>query len=245
MKVELSHIGVPALVIPNGIEPRLLAGPDPRLLAEMKQALAGRPTLVKVGRFAPDKNWMQAIDALAELHLAGINARLIARAWHNEYTEVVFTHAYERGLDVERIDYKGSDAHRVISDIARSEGSIVHLRMFLDEPTLSALYVAADAVLANSGREAFGLVGLEVIAAGGIAVCGATGEEYAEPFVNAIVCDTEDGRELATYLRALFANPSMGNEMRHAGANTARRYTWDHALATLELKLGYIDALMS
>jgi len=27
------------------------------------------------------------------------------------------------------------------------------------------------------------------MAAGGIAVCGATGEEYAEPFVNAIVCE--------------------------------------------------------
>ena len=95
----------------------------------------------------------------------------------------------------------------MIDGIALADGPIVHLRAFLDEPTLYALYAAADAVLANSGKEPFGLVGLEVMAAGGIAVCGATGEEYAEPFVNAIVCDTSDGRELATYLRALFANP--------------------------------------
>jgi glycosyltransferase involved in cell wall biosynthesis len=245
MKFELARHGVPSLVIPNGIDNRLLSGADPRLLAEMKQALAGRPTLVKVGRFDPDKNWMQAIDALAELHEAGINARLIVRGGKEPYGDVVFARAHERGLNVERIGYEGSDGHKVIDGIALADGPIVHLRAFLDDATLYALYAAADAVLANSGKEPFGLVGLEVMAAGGIAVCGATGEEYAEPFVNAIVCDTSDGRELATYLRALFATPAIGDEMRRAGAETVGRYTWAHALAALERKIGYIDAVMA
>jgi glycosyltransferase involved in cell wall biosynthesis len=245
MKFELSRYGVPSLVIPNGIDGRLLGGADPRLLAEMRQALAGRPTLVKVGRFDPDKNWMQAIDALAELHAGGINARLIVRGGREAYGDVVFGRAHERGLNVEKIAYEGSDGHKVIDGIALADGPIVHLRAFLDEPTLLALYAAADAVLANSGKEPFGLVGLEVMAAGGIAVCGATGEEYAEPFVNAIVCDTADGRELATYLRALLADPAMAGEMRRAGAETAGRYTWGHALAALERKVAYVDAVMS
>jgi len=245
MKFELARHGVPSLVIPNGIDNRLLSGADPRLLAEMKQALAGRPTLVKVGRFDPDKNWMQAIDALAELHEAGINARMIVRGGREPYGDVVFARAHERGLNVERIGYEGSDGHKVIDGIALADGPIIHLRAFLDDATLYALYAAADAVLANSGKEPFGLVGLEVMAAGGIAVCGATGEEYAEPFVNAIVCDTSDGRELATYLRALFANPAIGEEMRRAGAETVGRYTWGHALAALERKIGYIDAVMA
>jgi glycosyltransferase involved in cell wall biosynthesis len=245
MKFELSRYGVPSLVIPNGIETRLLSGADPRLLAEMKQALAGRPTLVKVGRFDPDKNWLQAVDALAELHAAGINARLIVRGGRDPYADVVFARAHERGLNVERIGYEGSDGHKVIDGIALADGPIVHLRAFLDDAMLYALYAAADAVLANSGKEPFGLVGLEVMAAGGIAVCGATGEEYAEPFVNAIVCDTSDGRELATYLRALFANPEIADEMRRAGAETVGRYTWGHALAALERKIGYIDAVMN
>ncbi len=172
---------------------------------------------MKVGRFDPDKNWMQAVDALAELHAAGINARMIVRGGREPYGDVVFARAHERGLNVERIGYEGSDGHKVIDGIALAEGPIVHLRAFLDDATLYALYAAADAVLANSGKEPFGLVGLEVMAAGGVAVCGATGEEYAEPFVNAIVCDTSDGRELATYLKALFANPAVGDEMRGRG----------------------------
>ena len=245
MKFELARYGVPSLVIPNGIERHLLSGADPRLLAEMKQALAGRPTLVKVGRFDPDKNWMQAVDALAELHAAGINARLIVRGGREPYGDVVFARAHERGLNVERIGYEGSDGHKVIDGIALADGPIVHLRAFLDDATLYALYAAADAVLANSGKEPFGLVGLEVMAAGGIAVCGATGEEYAEPFVNAIVCDTSDGRELATYLRALLRNPAAADEMRRAGAETVGRYTWLHALAALERKIGYIDTVMA
>ena len=245
MKFELARHGVPSLVIPNGIETRLLSGADPKLLAEMKQALAGRPTLVKVGRFDPDKNWLQAVDALAELHASGINARMIVRGGRDPYADVVFARAHERGLNVERIGYEGSDGHKVIDGIALADGPIIHLRAFLDDATLYALYAAADAVLANSGKEPFGLVGLEVMAAGGIAVCGATGEEYAEPFVNAIVCDTSDGRELATYLRALFANPGIADEMRRAGAETVGRYTWGHALAALERKIGYIDAVMN
>ncbi len=243
MKFELARCGVPSLVIPNGIETRLLSGADPKLLAEMKQALGGRPTLVKVGRFDPDKNWLQAVDALAELHASGINARMIVRGGRDPYADVVFARAHERGLNVERIGYEGSDGHKVIDGIALADGPIIHLRAFLDDATLYALYAAADAVLANSGKEPFGLVGLEVMAAGGIAVCGATGEEYAEPFVNAIVCDTSDGRELATYLRALFANPGIADEMRRAGAETVGRYTWGHALAALERKIAYIDAV--
>jgi glycosyltransferase involved in cell wall biosynthesis len=244
MKFELSLRGVPSLVIPNGIDSKLLSGADPRLVAEMKQALAGRPTLVKVGRFDPDKNWMQAVDALADLHHSGINARLIVRGGKEPYGDLVFARAHERGLNVERIAYEGSDGHKVIDGIALADGPIIHLRAFLDDATLYALYAGADAVLANSGKEPFGLVGLEVMAAGGIAVCGATGEEYAEPFVNAIVCDTSDGRELAAYLRALLANPAIADKMRRAGAETVGRYTWAHAIAALERKIGYIDAVM-
>lgn len=84
-----------------------------------------------------------------------------------------------------------------------------------------------------------------MIAAGGVAVCGSTGEEYADPFVNAIVCDTDDGRELATYLQALFGDAGMSERLRRAGAETAAGYTWEHSLSALALKIAYIDAVMN
>jgi glycosyltransferase involved in cell wall biosynthesis len=243
MKFELALAGVPALVIPNGIDARLLVGADPVLTARAKAAFGGRPTLLKVGRFDPDKNWLQAIDALAELHAAGIDARLLVRGGREAYGETVFARAHERGLRVERLEYEGNDGATLIDALAKGRAPIVHVRAFLDEKTLFALYAAADAVLANSGKEPFGLVGLEVMAAGGIAVCGATGEEYADPFGNAIVCDTSDGRELATYLKALLTDPALAARLRREGALTAARFTWSHAIEALERKIAYVQAL--
>jgi glycosyltransferase involved in cell wall biosynthesis len=243
MKFELSQWGVHALVIPNGIDPSLLEGADPQQVAAIKDAFAGRPTCVKVGRFDPDKNWLQAIDAIADLREQGVDARLIVRGGKEPYGDVVLGRARERHLAVERLAYEGTDWREFARLLGYVDTPIVHVRAFLEEATLYALYAAADAVLANSGKEPFGLVGLEVMAAGGIPVCGATGEEYAEPFVNAIVCDTADGRELATYLRALFEDPALADELRSHGAQTVARYTWEHALQALERKVGYVDAI--
>jgi glycosyltransferase involved in cell wall biosynthesis len=233
---------VPALVIPNGIDESLLRGADPALVAEFRAAFDGKPTLFKVGRFDPDKNWLQAVDALAEIRAAGIPARLIMRGGKDPYCETVFGRAHDRGLAVERMPYAGFDAHRLIAGLAQTESPVVYLRPFLEEKTLFALYAASDAVLANSGKEPFGLVGLEVMAAGGIAVCGSTGEEYADPFVNALVCDTNDGNELATYLRTLYADPKLREELRAQGKLTAARYTWTRALASLERKVAYVES---
>ncbi len=243
MKFELARWHVQALVIPNGIDRDLLDGADREQTAALRDAFGGRPTCVKVGRFDPDKNWLQAIDALADLHAGGLPARLILRGGKEPYGDVVLGRARERELRVERFTYEGSDWREFVRLLAIVDAPVVHVRAFLDEATLYALYAAADAVLANSGKEPFGLVGLEVMAAGGIAVCGATGEEYAEPFVNAIVCDTGDGRELATYLRALFAEKHLEEDQRANGAQTAARYTWDHALVALDRKAAYVDAL--
>jgi glycosyltransferase involved in cell wall biosynthesis len=243
MKFELGLWNVSALVIPNGLDPALLDGADPERTAAMRAAFGDDPTCFKVGRFDPDKNWLQAVDAICDLRAGGIPARMIVRGGKEPYGDVVLGRARERGLTVERLAYEGSDWRELARALAFVEAPIVHVRAFLDEPTLYAMYAAADAVLANSGKEPFGLVGLEVMAAGGIAVCGATGEEYAEPFVNAIVCDTADGRELATYLRALFADPSLASVLRTNGAQTAARYTWREAIDALDRKIAYVDGL--
>jgi len=241
MKFELGLRGVGTLVVPNGIPEELLEGPPSELVSRLRGALRGKPSLVKVGRFDPDKNWLQAIDAVAELRALGLRPQLIVRGGREPYGEVVFDRARGRGLRVERVEADGDDAEAVVAALASSEGDVVHLVAFLPESTLAALYGASDAVLANSGKEPFGLVGLEVMAAGGIAVCGSTGEEYAEPFHNALVCDTDDGRELAEYLRALAGDERLADRMRQAGYATAPRFLWQNVLEMLAAKLAYLS----
>lgn len=243
MKFELALRGQSALVVPNGIPARLLDGPPAALVRRFREALDGLPLLVKVGRFDADKRWLQAIDAVAELHAAGYGARLVIRGGRQPYAEEVYRHARARGLSRCEIRVSGDAPEALFAELSTAGEDIVDLQTFLPEEMLQALYVTGDAVLANSGKEPFGLVGLEVMAAGGLAVCGATGEEYAEPFVNAIVVDTDDGRELAAYLRAVVDDPATGAAMRAAGQETAERYTWPTIIETLTRKLAFVEEL--
>jgi len=81
-------------------------------------------------------------------------------------------------------------------------------------------------VLANSGREPFGLVGLETMAVGGVASTGATGEDYVVPGYNALVLETTDPQEFVSLYGALHDDPGRERAMRHAGRATAKRYAW-------------------
>lgn len=244
MKFELAAVGVQALVVPNGIPVRLLEGAAPEKIAAWREALErpGRPVLVKVGRFDPDKRWFQAIDALERLIRSDdAGTRLVIRGGNQPYGEQILARAHEYGLTIDEIGGRPSEAE-FFAQVAESEADIINLKTFLSQELLYSLYAAGEAVLANSGKEPFGLVGLEVMAAGGLAVCGSTGEEYAEPFVNAIVVDTDDGRELATALHGIVEDRALAAEIRAAGRETAKRFTWPTVIGTLERKLEFIAA---
>jgi glycosyltransferase involved in cell wall biosynthesis len=114
---------------------------------------------------------------------------------------------------------------------------VINMVTFLPEELLGTIYSAVDAVLANSGHEPFGLVGLEVMAAGGLAVTGSTGEDYAEPYRNALVLETDDALELVTNLRLIRDNPAMAKRIREQGKQTAREYTWDKVIEQLQYRV--------
>ena len=86
---------------------------------------------------------------------------------------------------------------------------------------------ASSAVLAQSGHEPFGLVGLETMAAGGIAVTGCTGEDYASHGHDALVAQTSDPGEHAALVERAALNPELARCLRRAGPQTARRYSWE------------------
>jgi glycosyltransferase involved in cell wall biosynthesis len=238
MKFELSARGVESLVIPNGIPERLLEGADEKLVrAALKKFEHRRPLFIKVARFEPDKRWTQAIDALADLVKIYPEATLVMRGGREEYGNAVLQRAADRGLYVENLTVASRDPEDVLDAIASAPGSIVNVRSFVPEEALHVLYHVAEAALANSGREPFGLVGLEVMAVGGVAVTGSTGEDYTEPYTNAIVCDTGNPRELAANLELLIEDHDLALAVTAAGEATARRYVWPHILQILEHKL--------
>jgi glycosyltransferase involved in cell wall biosynthesis len=238
MKFELNMRGIPALVIPNGIPDRILGGPSDALVTAVNDAVTQRPLFVKVGRFDEDKRWMQAIDAFAMVHDRHPHATLVVRGGREAFGNEVLARARALGLDVEDIAAPSREPQALIEPLAVARAAVVNIRSFVAEELLFALYNVADAVLANSGKEPFGLVGLEVMASGGLAVTGSTGEDYAQPFENAVVCDTGDPRELASYLEAIVADPNLAHTMRVAGQATAERYTWPIVLDVLAHKIG-------
>lgn len=241
MKFELALRGAESLVIPNGIPSRIFDEVKDADVSYLRRVLAGRHVVLKVGRFDPDKRWLQAIDAVADLRDAGSHVQLIVRGGKEAYGDVVFGRARERGLTIEDVMFQSPTVEAVAEAISASKADIINIRSFLPDALLYTLYGSVDAVLANSGKEPFGLVGLEVMASGGIAVCGSTGEDYARAFDNAIVCDTSDPLELATYLDRLFENPGTRDRIRENAPQTARQFTWPNVLDVLDAKVAFMS----
>jgi hypothetical protein len=103
---------------------------------------------------------------------------------------------------------------------------IVNVCSPLDPAGRLVLLHCAAAVLANSQHEPFGLVGLESMAAGGVACIGYTGEDYAVPGHNALALATNDLQEFLDLFEMLRLNPTMDRALRRAGRITAQHFTW-------------------
>ena len=103
---------------------------------------------------------------------------------------------------------------------------VVLLRSHVDPEARRTLFRGVNAVLANSEHEPFGLVGLETMAAGGIACTGCSGEDYAIAGQNALVLETADPREFVGLFNRLRSNPAEASALRRSGRSTAQRYAW-------------------
>jgi glycosyltransferase involved in cell wall biosynthesis len=107
---------------------------------------------------------------------------------------------------------------------------VVFIENAVSRPQLQCLYGASDGVLANSGIEPFGLVGLEAMACGGVSFLGATGEDYATPGHDAISLQSSSPRELVGHLLHLRQYPDRVARLRHHARRTAMRFTWDQVI---------------
>ncbi len=247
MKHTLWIWGINPLVIPNGIPGRLLSPLDEGAVRAVRAAVGGDLMLVKVGRWDPDKRWNMAMHAVARLRSMGLNPRLVGRGGIEPYEGEVLHTARSLGLRVQ--DVPAPESQDVGGWCAAlsgaSEADVINLKFFVPEELLRLLYAGADAVLANSGKEPFGIVGLEVMASGGIAVTGATGEEYARAFDNAIVLETDNADEIVTSLAYLQEHPEQAQQMRAPARATAAEYTWARVVELLCRRVQFLATSQS
>jgi glycosyltransferase involved in cell wall biosynthesis len=152
----------------------------------------------------------------------------------------VLHNARSLGLKIKDIrDDAGSlrDQLKAIGDAG--EADLVNIRCHCSPDLLRLIYHASNAVLANSGHEPFGLVGLETMAAGGVAFTGGTGEDYAVHFHNSVILETADPKEIETYVAYLAEHPDEEHLIRQAARLTAKRFTWEEVAKDLIRKLAY------
>ena len=233
--------GVNPVVVPNGIPIEALIPVDHAPAGRIAQAAGTECLTFKIGRFSPDKRWHQSLDAIAELRAAGLGARLMMRGGIESFGHGVIGHARQIGLSIADWNEPITSGDDVATALARTEGAaVVNIRRFLPESVLPVISLASTAVLANSGHEPFGLVGLEAMAAGGVAVVGATGEEYARPYGNAIVVETAEGTELASALSGLVERPDLSLRLREAARRDARDFAWPEIIDGFLERLRYI-----
>ncbi len=245
MKHRMWQYNVNPLVIPNGIPTRHLNPVDQdavnRLRTIARREDPRRMFLFKIGRFDPDKRWIMAVEAVARLKESGYPVTLFVRGGIEPHGTDVFRHAYHRGLTIQDIVAQRPNVEQCMDAIAHAGGAdIYNMRFFLPEEFVRITYAAADATLANSGHEPFGLVALEVMAAKGIAVTGSTGEDYAISFENAIVTETDDPDEIVGYLLHLRRYTDEQERIRAAGHYTAQQFLWDQVIENLVSKLEFL-----
>jgi len=238
MKHLMWGMGLNPLVIPNGIPHSLLQKVDDAAAAEVRAALNADLVLCKVARWDPDKRWDQAIEATARLKERGLKTVLLARGGVEPHGQEVLQRARSLGLRVKTARLAPGAADGFLQAI-REAGSadVIDVRFPLPLDFLRLLYRAANGVLANSGHEPFGIVGLEAMAASGIAITGSTGEDYAIPFVNALVLETADPMEIVGHILYLRDFPEEDARIRREARHTARYFTWEAAVWNLISKL--------
>jgi glycosyltransferase involved in cell wall biosynthesis len=242
MKFKMWEWGQNPVVIPNGIPRSSIADADPEAVAELRAAAAADHFCFKIGRFDPDKRWIMALSAAAYLKRRGHRVKLLMRGGREPHGGEVFSHARHQGLTV--IDSATPPDAAALASMLRQnpDTDVINLTSFVSDGLLGVLYSACDAVLANSGHEPFGLVGLEVMAAAGLAVTGSTGEDYAAAYRNALVLETDDPVELVTELALLKERPKLAASMRRRGRTTARTYVWEKVIDQLLMRVEFAAA---
>jgi len=199
----------------------------------------------KMARWERSKGWTQALDAVRAARDNGSRLVLVGRGGGpsnpgggaNGVTpappaQPLVVEAEERGLrgvQIESEDQLRAELHPLV----RGGADVISLGFGVSPALARTLYAASDGVLANSVSEPFGLVGLEAMAAGGVAYTGGTGEDYAVTGRNAVVLETLDPMEILESWERLAASTDRTAKLRREARKTAREYVWPRVVGKL------------
>lgn len=232
MRSIIRASGVDTLVIPNGISEELLQPVKRDDFAFVVEALGRlarelRPGLFfKMARWEREKGWYQALEAVRLSHERERRMILIGRAGGpSGKGGALCTEAEAHELRAVQVNSE-DEFRATLAEHIRGNVDVISLTFGVTPALARTLYRVCDGVLANSVSEPFGLVGLEAMAAGGIAYTGGTGEDYAITGRNAIVLQTLDPMEIIERWEQLWASPRRLARMRRAARRTASEYIW-------------------
>ncbi|HYM84870.1 MAG TPA: glycosyltransferase family 4 protein [Candidatus Dormibacteraeota bacterium] len=194
-------------VIPNGVDVLRFERAVP--IARWQD---GTPNLLFVGRHEPRKGLLDLLKAFRILRRSGYSARLL----------VVGSGPQER------------EARRYVA--TRRLGDVEFLGRITDDEK-AQLYKTADVYVAPAtGRESFGIVLLEAMAAGTAIVCsdihGYKG--VVRRGEQALLVPPRDPAAIAAAIARLLADPALRSEMSASGRFRAREFSWERVTAKVD-----------
>ena len=200
-------------VIPNGVNLGRYQRAVP--IARWKD---GCPNILFVGRLEDRKGLPHLLKAFRLVRRSGIEGRLLvvgSGPQEREARRYVMT----RGL--QNVEFLGR-----VSDAEKAQ-----------------LFKTADVFVSPAtGRESFGIVLLEAMAAGTPIVCsdihGYKG--VVQRGRQAILVPPRDSKGLAAAISELLADPALRERMGEAGLERAKQFSWEHITARVEAYYGFV-----
>src|SRR5207245_10013450 len=100
---------------------------------DLRSAAAADHFWFKIGRFDPDKRWLMAVTAAAELKRRGRTVKLLIRGGREPHGAEVVTHAEQQGLVV-RHARGPADAEQLATLLRESrEVDVINVTSFLSD----------------------------------------------------------------------------------------------------------------
>jgi hypothetical protein len=246
MKQIMLKKGISPIVLHNGIPEFLMEPVDETAISQIKEALGAETIFTKVDRWRQDNGWKPTVNAIHNLIRVGDSAKLLAHIGMESDRKKVAHQAKSLGMVIENItseiDSNNSylnamsenDLTRYSQALAKASTSDIFNFAFPIPPSLlKLLYRASDVVLANSGHDPFGLVGMEAMAAGAIVFTSRRAEGLAQHMSNAIVLDKYTAEEIQFYVSYLRMHPEKRKMIKASAKQTAEQWTYKEVVTKL------------